>query len=133
MEDKTKKELLKTGEVRRGSTGSLDEMWKRKREVIEREAGEKGGEDVGEGRKGKRVQRSPVRGLEGGGVGEMEWWREMKEEWKKELKEGLKGVKEEMRKEMQKDREMIGEMLRVHERPKRGNRWDSEETDRGNG
>jgi len=85
-EVKNKGIKLKLGEEekkvaeRRGSTGNIEEMWKRKREKMEEGEWEKWGEEGWAFKEGKRVMRSPQKGVVEGEGGEGRWWKEIKED-----------------------------------------------------
>jgi len=96
-----------TGWERRGSTGNIEEMWKRKRELMEREEDEKT-----IFRAKKQLQRSPQgeRIIRERGGEKNEWIKMMKEELKKEMREGMREIKEMIKEQGKEIRGKIEEM-----------------------
>jgi len=93
-ENRKTKEILKgeeKGKERRGSTGNIEELWKRKREQMEKEEEEKM-----IFRPEKKLPRSPqAERMKGRREDErMDWIKELKEELKLEMREGMKEIKE---------------------------------------
>lgn len=80
----------KLGRERYGSTGCIDELFKKKRDTLEKEEGAdgKGSEDF------LKKSRKIVRMLPGGEEVDM---KGMLRELEEELREGLRGVREELR------------------------------------
>jgi len=95
-------EKIREGRERRGSTGSLEDYRKRKREM-QREEGENK-EDIF--KRNNRTQRSPPGGdnRERDVVGMFKEW---KEELKREMREGMRGIKKELRKITEKQKEEL--------------------------
>jgi len=95
MEENRKiKEVMKgeeKGRERRGSTGNIEEMWKRKREQMGKEEEEKM-----IFRPEKKLPRSPMaeRMERGRGDERIDWIKELKDELKLEMREGMKEIKE---------------------------------------
>lgn len=107
------------GRERRGSTGNIEELFKRKRDLMER-----GEEQEMAFRVGKKVQRSPQAGTREKAEEEKSWMNEIKEEWKIEMREGIKEVKEivkEQGRETRKELEEMRKQLRDREE-----RWEKE-------
>ncbi|KAM0731211.1 hypothetical protein ACS0PU_002271 [Formica fusca] len=119
------------GTERRGSTGNIEEMWKRKRELMEGLGGKRAEEEMGIAKKGK-IKGSPQKEIIKGGEEEKSWLREMKEEWKKEMKDGIREIRKMLREEL---RGHIGDLkeemeglvkMRLNEREKL---WERERED----
>jgi len=110
-------EKIREGKERRGSTGSIEDYRKRKREM-QREEGENKEVIF---KRSNRTKRSPP----GGDDREEDMagmFKEWKEELKREMREGMRGIKEELRKiaeeqkeEMKREMEGIREELAIRE------------------
>ncbi|CAL1671609.1 unnamed protein product [Lasius platythorax] len=75
--------------------------------------GEKWVEESWAFKEGKRVMRSPQRGVVEGEGGEGRWWKEIKEDWKKELKDGIREVKEMLREELRGHMKEMREEMKI--------------------
>jgi len=107
---KTRKEGRRDGE-RSGSVGSLDDLWKRKREEMEKGEDRKEEEEWAF-RSGKKVQRSPQKVIMMEKGRERFGWDGIKEDWKKEMKEVLREVKDELMTELKGQGREIREELK---------------------
>ncbi|KMQ91249.1 hypothetical protein RF55_8912 [Lasius niger] len=77
------------GGERSGSVGSIEELWRRKREDMEEEEGIRKQEEWAF-RGGKRLQRSPEKETISDLEKEKRWWDVIKKEWMREMKRILK-------------------------------------------
>jgi len=103
------------GRERRGSTGNIEEMWKRKREKMEKEDEEK--MII---RPEKKLPRSPQEERMEGGRGDdrIDWIKDLKDELKLEMREGMKEIKEivkEQGKEIRTEIEKMKKQLKLGE------------------
>jgi len=117
------------GGERSGSVGSIDELWKRKREEMERGEDRKEEEEWAF-RSGKKVQRSPqkVSMMELGKGEERIGWDGIKEDWKKEMRDVLREVKNELMEEMRgQGREIREELEKLKRQLKeKEEKWEKE-------
>lgn len=78
------------GKKRRDSIGCIEEMWKRKREKLEKSR--KGGKEIF--KKSKKTERSPVKRVQGGKEELENWMREMGGKFERLMEEIRKGFRE---------------------------------------
>jgi len=108
-------ETVKSKE-RRGSTGSIEEYTKRKRQMWEEREGEREKENIF--KRSNIMKKSPTeRGINGKDMSEL--FKEWREEMKRKMREGMRGIKEEVRKVGEEQKE---ELRREVER-KVGKQW----------
>jgi len=101
---KSRVETVKSKE-RRGSTGSIEEYTKRKRQLVgERERGEGEKKDLFK-RSNIMIRSPPEKGSRGEDMSEL--LKEWREEMKKEMREGMRGIREEVRKTGEEQREEL--------------------------
>jgi len=97
------------GGKRSGNVGNIDELWKRKREEMEK-GKDKKEEEEWAFKSEKKVQRSPQKiiMMESGKGEERMGWEGIKEDWKKEMKEILREVKNKLMEERARKRDKGG-------------------------
>ncbi|KMQ94741.1 hypothetical protein RF55_5094 [Lasius niger] len=98
------------GGERSGSIGSIEELWKRKREDMEGKEGIRKQEEWAF-RGGKRLQRSPEKETIAGLEKEKRGWDVIKEEWMREMKRLLMEANEKLKEEMRGQGRVIREEL----------------------